>query len=1287
MTNNEVGNSLDDALEIIVGEIPFTYSDWVGETDPDDYYRFTLDNPSDFSLSLTELDDDADVELLDGNGAVLFRSENWHNEDEHINLQLLEGTYYIRVYPHSSYDNANYNLTVTATPVLDAGNTFTNAREITVGEIPSTYSDWVGVTDPYDYYRFTLDNASDFSLSLTELDDDADVELLDSSGAVLFRSENWLNEDENINLQLLEGTYYIRVYPHNSHDNANYNLTVTATPVPNYEHPPSTPNTLYIEELRRDLSRGIIFNGPEPYDKLGRSLTVADFNQDGYRDVFLGASAIRTVEPEGGLIFIINGVEVKFELNAGYLLYGKPGGFQAPIDLASLDGTEGSVFQGKIEGLFFTDEAGFASTKADINGDGIDDLIIGAPEANTHVSYDAGKVHFLYGTEQGFANNLKLDELDGKIGFTVTGNEDYDNLGFAVENARDFNGDGFDDVMMSAPGADQVFILTGGQNYPAKFNVNDLNTNNGFPNGFRIDGNEGDLTGYALASPGDVDQDGYDDVIVQSRSARETHLVFGRPDSSNRVINLNQPEPGSSITFLNEELVTEIATGDFDNDGRQEMVLTGRWATYVIDIKLNGLPSIIDLENFPAEYVQKFDKIGGSVKTGDINGDGYTDLAIGEPHADVDGKNSVGRVLILFGSPEGLPKDIDNLVGNQGFYMLGENSFDRFGSKLALEDLDGDGFDDIFVSAENGPNGTSSGQVAIFYGQPNPIVDLNGSDIGIDDTVDFTGSSPVIVDGDLIVTSPDPIKYNTLSGARVTITNLWEVGSEILTADTSGTNIESVYNSTTGILTLDGTDTIANYQNVLRSITYNNTAPSPDSSDRIITYVVDDSPYGSAIAKTTLVMKTPNILGGTVSEDMLNGTSGNDNIHARAGDDVLNGGDGDDTLTGGAGNDTLNGEAGNDLLRGEEGDDVLNGGDGDDTLIGSLGNDTYIVDSNADSLIEVANAGTDTVESSITFTLGNHLENLTLTGTANIDGTGNELDNVITGNSGQNYLSGGEGNDTIDGGTGNDTLAGGKGDDIYFVDSSNDSVEEEVNSGTDTVFASQSFKLESYYIENLTLVGTADINGTGSGGDNLIIGNSGNNHLDGGDNNDTLIGGDGDDTYYLDDKDDIIIEEADAGIDSVVIDFYYSSDESDEFILGEHLENLILEGEHEIGTGNALANHITGNDEHNLLKGEAGDDTLSGDWGNDTLIGGVGADTFVFSSRYEVSYSYIFDTITDFSAADGDIIQIDAVAYGISDISEVRYDAIAQSIIIDENKVATLEGVTSFDVSQSVVLV
>ena len=1239
----------------------------------------------------------------------------------------------------------------------EVGNSLDDALEIIVGEIPSTYSDWVGVTDPDDYYRFTLDNPSDFSLSLTELDDDADVELLDSSGAVLFRSENWLNEDENINLQLLEGTYYVRVYPHNSHDNANYNLTVTATPVLNYEHPPSTPNTLYIEELRRDLSRGIIFNGPEPYDKLGRSITVADFNQDGYRDVFLGASAIRTVEPEGGLIFIINGVEVKFELNAGYLLYGKPGGFQAPIDLASLDGTEGSVFQGKIEGLFFTDEAGFASTEADINGDGIDDLIIGAPEANTPVSLDAGKVYFLYGTEKGFANNLKLDELDGKIGFTVTGNEDDDNLGFAVENAQDFNGDGFDDVLMSAPGADQVFVLTGGQNYPAKFNVNDLNTNNGFPNGFVIKGNEGDLTGYALASAGDVDQDGYDDVIVQSRSARETHLVFGRPDSSNRVINLNQPEPGSSITFLNEELVTEIATGDFDNDGRQEMVLTGRWATYVIDIKLNGLPSTIDLENFPAEYVQKFDKIGGSVKTGDINGDGYTDLAIGDPHADVDGKNSVGRVLILFGSPEGLPKDIDNLVGNQGFYMLAENSFDRFGSKLALEDLNGDGFDDIFASAENGPNGTSSGQVAIFYGQPNPIVDLNGSDTGIDDTVDFTGGSPVIVDADLIVTSPNPIKYNTLSGARVTITNLWEVGSEILTADTNSTNIEAIYNPTTGILILDGTDTIANYQNVLRSITYNNTAPSPDPSkynplsgarvtitnlmevgseilaadtsdtnieavydsstgiltlngtdtnanyqkvlrsitynntdtdpdaiNRTIDYVVYDGPFGSAIAKTTLVIKTPNILGGTASDDILNGTPGYDNIHGRAGDDVLNGGDGDDTLTGGAGNDTLNGEAGNDLLRGEEGDDVLDGGIGSDTLMGGLGNDIYIVDSPTDSLIEVANAGTDTVESSITFTLGDHLENLTLTGTDDMDGAGNELNNLITGNSGQNHLTGGEGNDTLDGGMGNDTLEGGKGDDTYYVDSSSDQIKERGYSGIDTVFASQSFYLYSA-LENLTLLGTADINGTGNSLDNVIIGNSGNNHLDGGKNNDTLIGGDGDDTYYLDDADDTVTEETNAGNDTVIIDFYYSS--SDEFILPQHLENLILEGYHEIGTGNALDNQITGNKYSNFLKGEAGNDTLTGGGKNDTLTGGIGSDTFVFSSKYDAGYNSIVDTITDFSSAEEDIIQIDASGYGISDISEVSFDAITQSIFIDENKVVTLEGVTSFDTSQSVVLV
>ncbi len=124
------------------------------------------------------------------------------------------------------------------------------------------------------------------------------------------------------------------------------------------------------------------------------------------------------------------------------------------------------------------------------------------------------------------------------------------------------------------------------------------------------------------------------------------------------------------------------------------------------------------------------------------------------------------------------------------------------------------------------------------------------------------------------------------------------------------------------------------------------------------------------------------------------------------------GGSNNDNLGGNEYNNNLLGEAGNDTLNGRSGNDTLNGGSGDDTLIGGTGDDTFIVDSTSDTVTEYFNEGTDTIQSSVTFTASNNVENLTLTGSSNINATGNSLDNILTGNSGNNTLDGGTGTDT-----------------------------------------------------------------------------------------------------------------------------------------------------------------------------------------------------------------------------------------------------------------------------------
>ena len=264
------------------------------------------------------------------------------------------------------------------------------------------------------------------------------------------------------------------------------------------------------------------------------------------------------------------------------------------------------------------------------------------------------------------------------------------------------------------------------------------------------------------------------------------------------------------------------------------------------------------------------------------------------------------------------------------------------------------------------------------------------------------------------------------------------------------------------------------------------------------------------------------------------------------------------------------GGAGDNLLTGNAGSNILDGGAGNDTLVGGAGNDTYIVDSSGDVVTENPNEGTDTVQSSITYTLTDNVENLVLTGSGDLNGTGNALDNVITGNSGSN---------TLDGGAGNDTLVGGAGNDTYIVDSSGDVVTENPNEGTDTVQSSINYVLGAN-VENLTLTGSGNLNGVGNALDNVITGNSGNNVLNGKEGNDTLIGGAGNDIYVVDSTGDVVIENANEGTDTVRSSVTYT--------LGANLENLILTGSANIdGTGNGGDNVINGNTGDNNLTGGA----------------------------------------------------------------------------------------------------
>jgi Ca2+-binding RTX toxin-like protein len=341
--------------------------------------------------------------------------------------------------------------------------------------------------------------------------------------------------------------------------------------------------------------------------------------------------------------------------------------------------------------------------------------------------------------------------------------------------------------------------------------------------------------------------------------------------------------------------------------------------------------------------------------------------------------------------------------------------------------------------------------------------------------------------------------------------------------------------------------------------------------DQIVFY---DSLLGTEILWTQTDIQQHIVSVPTAGDDNLIGTSGNDVIDALAGNDNIFGVDGNDQLTGGLGND------------------YLDGGNGVDTLIGGAGNDTYVIDNVGDIVTEAASAGTDTVQSSITYTLSTNLENLTLIGTTNINGTGNAVANVITGNAGNNVLNGLAGSDTMIGGLGNDT---------YTIDALTDVITENLNEGTDQVNVAITTASGIYTVaanvENATLTNTVAYNITGNALDNVLTGNGLVNTLNGGIGADTMIGGSGNDIYIVDNVGDVVTETSTltTEVDSVQSSITYT--------LGTNVENLTLTGTSVInGTGNALNNTLTGNTGNNTLDGGAGVDTLVGGAGNDTYI-------------------------------------------------------------------------------------
>ena len=444
------------------------------------------------------------------------------------------------------------------------------------------------------------------------------------------------------------------------------------------------PSAVALSSLK--YSTGFRIDGVAANHLSGFSVSSAgDINGDGIDDLIIGALR---ANPDGnsnaGSTFVVFGRDVSEE-----------GPFPAEFKLADLDGTNGF----RIDGVAAGDRSGTSvSAAGDINGDGIDDLIIGAPEANPGGNSNSGSVYVVFGrnvsAEGNFPATMNLSSLNGTNGFRLDGEAANDYAGRSVSAAGDINGDGIDDLIIGAPDADPNGNSAAGSSYvvfgrnvsiegpfPAQLKLADLNGSNGF----RIDGEAAvHLSGTSVSTAGDINGDGIDDVIIGATLAN----------------------PG------------------FNNFAGSSYVVFGRNVSEVGNFPATLALSSLDGSNgFRIEGVAETDLSGRSVSAaGDINGDGIDDLIIGAYRADVDGIPEAGSSYVVFGRKGGFPAalKLSSLNGSTGFRIDGEAQGDRSGiSVSAAGDINGDGIDDLIIGAYRAsPDGvTEAGSSYVVFGR------------------------------------------------------------------------------------------------------------------------------------------------------------------------------------------------------------------------------------------------------------------------------------------------------------------------------------------------------------------------------------------------------------------------------------------------------------------------------------------------------------------------------------------------------------------------------------------
>ena len=471
-----------------------------------------------------------------------------------------------------------------------------------------------------------------------------------------------------------------------------------------------------------------------------------DVNDDGIDDIIVGAPNVN-----------LNGREY---VGQSYVIFGNPNINNSDhFDLKSLDGNNGFAIEGTKEGDF----AGTSASNAgDINDDGIDDIIVGAPGVNSNGKEFAGETYVIFGSPQiGGDGSHELSQLNGSNGFAIKGIDENDNAGYSASNVGDVNNDGIDDIILSRPEADingrenvgQSHVIFGNPNLSnaGDFDLNSLDGSNGFTlNGVNAE----DRAGSFVSNAGDVNNDGIDDIIlgapgIKRDKSKESYVVFGSPQiGANGSLELSNLDGSNGFAIKGDNSIYSASeAGDVNNDGIDDIILGApgassdegaRGKNYVIfgntQIGNSGSLNLSQLngkDGFEFGCAQKLSSsesgsltyiplpvCGNSVSSaGDINNDGIDDLIIGAENG--------AKSYAIFGNSDLGSSELSPLDGSKGFTIQGDK-FDSIGYSVSnAGDIDDDGIDDIIIRASSPEAGNYS---YLIFGGRQSIMTISDSE-------------------------------------------------------------------------------------------------------------------------------------------------------------------------------------------------------------------------------------------------------------------------------------------------------------------------------------------------------------------------------------------------------------------------------------------------------------------------------------------------------------------------------------------------------------------------------